>query len=460
MLKRSRSPRLGLICILAIGCAARALLAEPHVAGQDPAQANDRRMSYLDNGLIRLGVDLDLGGAITYLSTSKPGDNVVNSFDWGRQIQMSHYSGPVPFTPSGKQPRADWAGLGWNPIQVGDCYGNRSKVIEHRNDGKSIYVKCVPMQWPLNDEPGECTFECWIELKDNTAQVRSRMVNHRTDKTQYPARGQELPAVYTNGPLWRLMTYTGDKPFTHDKLVQQPAKMPWSQWEATENWAALVNDDGWGLGVWNPGTYAFIGGFAGKPGAGGPKDNPTGYIAPTNTDIIDHNIDYGFQYTLILGRLEEIRQYVYAHAQKPAPPTYRFEKDRQHWCYADATDAGWPIAGELNIALDGKHPELRGPSGFWSAKEAPILYIEAACHAAQPHGRVYWRRHDSPNFSADKSIPLELIADEKYRVYEVPLESSPEYRGSITGLRLDPVAAGGAGDFIHIKSISLRKPDW
>ncbi|HWE94051.1 MAG TPA: hypothetical protein VG269_08825 [Tepidisphaeraceae bacterium] len=424
-----------------------------------PARAEGERMSYLDNGVIRLGVDLDLGGAITHLSKAKAGENVVNSFDWGRQIQMSQYCGPIPFAPHGKKPRDDWAGLGWNPIQVGDCFGNRSKIIEHRNDGKSIYVRCVPMQWPLNDEPGECTFECWIELKDNAAQVRSRMVNHRADKTQYPARGQELPAVYTNGPLWRLMTYVGDKPFTGDALVQQPARMPWSTWEATENWAALVNDAGWGLGVWNPGAYKFIGGFAGKPGAGGPKDDPTGYIAPIGDDVIDHDIDYQFQYTLILGDLKEIRQYVYAHAQKPAPPTYRFEKDRQHWSYADATDAGWPIAGELNILLDGKHPELRGPMGFWSAKDAPMLYVEAAGHTTQPHGRVYWRRHDSPTYSADKSIAIEWNLDEKFRTYEVPLGTSAEYRESITGLRIDPVSAGAAGDFIRIKSISLRKPD-
>ena len=67
---------------------------------------------------------------------------------------MSYYAGPVPFTPKGKQPAPQWRGLGWNPIQAGDHFGNASKVLEHRNDGKSIYVKCVPMQWPLDNEPG------------------------------------------------------------------------------------------------------------------------------------------------------------------------------------------------------------------------------------------------------------------------------------------------------------------
>ena len=105
-------------------------------------------MKYIDNGTIKLGVSLDLGGAITYIADSKTKKNIINNWDWGRQIQMSFYSGPNPFTPNGKQPSRTWAGLGWNPIQTGDYAGNRSKLVEHRNDGKQLYVKCIPMQWP------------------------------------------------------------------------------------------------------------------------------------------------------------------------------------------------------------------------------------------------------------------------------------------------------------------------
>ena len=133
-------------------------------------------MDYLDNGVIRVGVDLRLGGAITYLSPS-PGAakehqghkghqevNVINSWDWGRQVQMSYYSGPVPFVVGDKHPSRNWAGLGWNPIQAGDDFGHGSRTVEHSNDGKTLYVKCVPMQWPLDDVPGECTFESWLAL--------------------------------------------------------------------------------------------------------------------------------------------------------------------------------------------------------------------------------------------------------------------------------------------------------
>ena len=88
----------------------------------------------------------------------------------------------------------------------------------HRNDAKQIYVKCVPLHWPLDNVPGECTYECWFELEGAAVQARCRLVNNRPDRTQYPARNQEYPALYTNGPWYRLMTYTGDQPFTGGEL--------------------------------------------------------------------------------------------------------------------------------------------------------------------------------------------------------------------------------------------------
>lgn len=424
-----------------------------------PALDRPERISFLDNGKIRLGVNLDLGGAITHLSPSdKPDLNLINSHDWGRQIQMSHYAGPMPFEPGGKKPAEHWKALGWNPIQAGDCFGHRSKVVEHSNDGKSLHVKCIPMQWPLENEPGECTFEWWIELNANTASVRARLTNARVDKTQYWARSQELPALYTNGLWHRLMTYAGDKPFTGDKLTQQPAKMPWTRWQATERWAALVDENDFGVGLFSPDACTFDGGFSGKTGKGGPKDGPTGYIAPISNEIIDHNIVYDFSFTLILGKLDQIRAYAVEHAPKPVPPAWRFEKDRQHWHYANATDAGWPIRGELNVRLSEKNPMLVSPPAFWRAAEAPKLYIEAAAKLGSPAGRVFWSRFDSPKLSSDKSIPFAIPADEKFHVIEIDLSTSKEYTGTITGLRIDPGPGGVEGEYIRVKSISFDAP--
>lgn len=435
-------------------------------AGQTSSEPAGEKMSFVDNGTIRLGVNLNLGGSITYLADADDRTNIINHHDWGRQIQMSFYSGPQPFTPGGKQPSKTWAGLGWNPIQSGDYAGNRSRIIEHRNDGKSIYVKCVPMQWPLDNEPGECTFESWIKLEDNVVKVRSRINNNRTDTTQYSGRGQELPAVYTNGPWYRLFSYTGDKPFTNGKLsrftktwtsFKDVDGSPWEHWTATENWAALVNDNDWGLGVFKPDTYSFIGGFFGTPGKGGSKDGPTGYISPIRNEILDHNIGYEYEYVLIVGTLEKIRSYVYEHSKRKSPPDYHFEKDRQHWVYRNATDAGWPIRGELNISLDKDDPQLIGPVGFWLARDVPKIYINAACRTQDTRARLFWGTHSESAFTEQRSVSFETRPDGQYHTYEIDLSSSPHYKGAITGLRLDPVSTGHEGDYIKIEYISWRK---
>lgn len=269
-------------------------------------------MSYLDNGVVRIGVDLAKGGTITYLADAgHPDVNLVNSADLGREIQQSYYSGPQPFG----DPHPSWPNWGWNPIGAGDCYGNPAEVIEHSNDGSTIYVKTIPMQWALDNVPCECTFEKWIELDQNAAQVHYRLNNDRSDTTVYPAMHQELPAAYTTDRFHRLFSYTGGAPFSGGPLVQiENSGPPWAYFEGTEKWAALVQDNDWGLGVYNPGAQQFVGGFHGTPGSGDPAGTSCGYLAPLRTEVITHDIVYDYTCYLILGYLADVRTFVYQHA--------------------------------------------------------------------------------------------------------------------------------------------------
>src|SRR5690554_7822113 len=131
----------------------------------------DSSMRYLENDRIKLGIDLDLGGAVTFLSDqANGGENMVNSYDWGRQIQMSFYSGPWPYIgPNGEEPRPEWAGLGWNPIQSGDAGGNRAKIIDFERRGENaFFIRSIPMQWPHETGvAGDCEFECLYTLEGN-----------------------------------------------------------------------------------------------------------------------------------------------------------------------------------------------------------------------------------------------------------------------------------------------------
>ena len=59
-------------------CSARAQRGKP----AQPAE----NISYLDNGTIRLGVDLNLGGSITYLAETRDGENMINSLRVGDRV--------------------------------------------------------------------------------------------------------------------------------------------------------------------------------------------------------------------------------------------------------------------------------------------------------------------------------------------------------------------------------------
>jgi hypothetical protein len=62
-------------------------------------KASQAAMSYLDNGVVKVGIDLAKGGSITYLSKSGTANNIINSYDLGRQVQQSYYSGPSLYDP-------------------------------------------------------------------------------------------------------------------------------------------------------------------------------------------------------------------------------------------------------------------------------------------------------------------------------------------------------------------------
>lgn len=412
------------------------------------------KMSYLENSFVKVGVDLHRGGAIVFLSRNG-GPNLINNFDLGRQVQLSFFSGPIPFSAGEKEPSEHWKHIGWNPIQAGDDFDNASQILEHQNDGKALYVKTQPLQWPLEKVPGDCTFESWIELDEKAVKVRARLNNARSDKTQYPARLQELPAVYANAPYFRVVSYIGSQPFAGDAVTEIPKAVgphPWSFWQGTEGWAALLDEADNGLGLVTPERVFFTGGFAGKPGPGGTHENSTGYLASLGREILDHDITYEFHYELLPGSLEEIRERARSH-HSGSLPSWNFEGSRQGWHFNNAKDQGWPIRNWLDVPLEREDPQLISPYTFWNAEEAPILEIEGAFKTSSETALLFWQRHGAKSPSPEDHIRFPIIPDGKLRHYRIDLRNAESYQGPMNRLRLDPTDSGSPGEFVRLKSL-------
>jgi len=418
------------------------------------------QMTFLDNGQVRIGMDLALGGAVTFISSKDHPVNIINSADLGRQIQMSHYSGPWPFAPGDKKPRKEWAGLGWNPIQTGDCFGNPSRVVEHRNNGEGVYIKCIPMQWPLDNVLGDCAFETWTRLEGPVIHMRYRCTNQRSDTTAYPPCAQELPAIYTISKLYRLMSYTGEKPFTQDTLTRATndwrKPWPWTRFVGTERWAALVGDDDWGLGVFKDDGGQFDGGVYGDGRSEDPKDSSTGYVAPIHIENFDYNIVYEHWTDFTVGKLVDIRKRFNDMATKSLP-RWRFTNDRHHWTIRDATDQGFPLKGAWQIKFGAKKPLLESGVRCWRAEDAPSMHLKIAYSGKATTARILWKRLDDDKYDGQKSCGVDLKPGGKLQTYHVNLASSEEYHGLIIGLAIEPVAQPRPGEGMTLKSIVLSE---
>jgi hypothetical protein len=399
------------------------LIAGALLAFAAPAHA---AVSVLDNGTIRVAVDLQRGD-VTWLSRSR-GEYADNLLVVSEQ---SYYGGP--FFADGSPT--------WH------AYQDAATVTAHANNGKSIYDRALSPSC-------ECAMETWATVHGDAVVVRNRLTSFRTDVTTYPAAWQELPALYAAGPS-RLITYRGPAPYEHQPTVDdsQDAKFafytpPTYGFDATEHWAALVNKSGFGIGLVEPDMTNMIA-ISGRQGG-----LPSGYLAGVRQEVLDSNVVYDYRYTLVVGTVRQIRAYAYAHRPDPRP-TYVFAHDREHFTEVNATDAGFPIDGALRVHLDQWDPRLVGPETIWPARRVPRLYIRGAWHTHQTEAQLFWSTLGGTVEEGD-SRAFTIIPDGSFKTYRVDLFRSAEYAGLIDRIRLDPVGGLDPGAWVDITCISYK----
>jgi hypothetical protein len=263
---------------------------------------------FIDNGDVKIGVDLDSGGSIFWFS-ELPGDrNLLNHHDRGRFIQQSYY---------GKPDGSRWVEKAWrwNPVQGGDYKGKPARVLETRGSKDGLYVKSVPVNWAGGEELDECRMEEWISLHGKVARIRFRFTYSGT--TEHPPAHQELPAVFVDHDLADLVFYKGDQPWTGAPLAKERPGWPNEGRVATEEWAGYVGPDGRGLGVFFPSSPKLT--SYRHPGQPGPKGGGCSYFAPVQTLRIKPGFVHDYTIHLTIGSAEEMRRRFDAIRKAPPP---------------------------------------------------------------------------------------------------------------------------------------------
>lgn len=294
---------------------------------------------FLSNGQYKIGVNLDWGGAMSYLedlnsdveAVKKDGRiyvdsnaserygkravnkhvNLINRHDTGRLVQQSYYGvkdSEIYVNGSFSDPNGKWR---YNPVQGGNKYNDSSKLVDLRITDTSIYVKCRPMDWAKDAASISPSYmEATYSFVKNTVQIDCRFVDfsgYEPTKTT-----QELPAFYCVEPLNRFVYCDAD-----GNIAAEPDLPFWGgankkRFTSSENWAAFTGEyeDSFGIGLYTPERNVFIPGVyeRGNTVKKDPSvDNPTSYIAIAESLLFESYKPFEYSFSLTTGDTAEIR---------------------------------------------------------------------------------------------------------------------------------------------------------
>lgn len=442
-------------------------------SSRPPASPAADAFVFLDNGVVRLGIDTTRGGSVGWFGPSG-GENFINIHDFGREVQVSYYAGPTPYNPPGcdlPPPPSPYSAFPYNPIGAGDVNGFAARILSIATDAANTtaVVTSVPQQWACNNTPAEGILVKTISLVGAAAEVSAVLTLDRPDRTAYAAYGQELPAVYVTGAACELWAYTGDAPYSGapaERFVPPSPQSGGVTLRAPEQWVAMLQQGGApGVGLWHPSTTVFASmrwnsSFSGC--VGGAYDDVTGYISGRYDEVLDWDSRYAYNYSLVWGDVDEIRAYAAAKkvaGQARPGPEADFSAGREHFTPVNCLSAVEP--GHVTLDMPGPDPQWHSGFLWFEASDVPALYVTAAFGAAQHDSlaQLFFLREDMANgFDAAHVVSFDVQADGAWHTYVVPLAGAFEYSGAIVQLRLDPVEAGQPGAWVNISRINPVPP--
>jgi hypothetical protein len=274
---------------------------------------------YITKGNVKVGFDMNMGGAISSILLADgayANQNLVNNWDQGRLVQQSYYGDPDGSTWNGNA----WT---WNPVQGGDhtwapgaALVNKSTVSNAFTGPGAFKCDTNPRHWATGELLMDTLMSQTISIEGNVITCEFKL--KYTGTKSHTARDQELPALFFWNKLRTLVGYTGDKPWTNDPITEAMRLNPAAptapisppRMIVSENWAAYVDQNNWGVGVYFPHASMLVYYVVVVPE--NPDESNCSYLAPVdNTIAITPGLEHKYVVYLIIDTLENIRSKVY-----------------------------------------------------------------------------------------------------------------------------------------------------
>ncbi len=444
----------------------------------------------VENDRYRLGVKLSWGGGVSLLEDKQsPRDditNLLNCHDTGRLIQQSYYGvreydGYV----NGHYMGGAWA---YNPVQGGDQYGNRSKIVDVRRTDTSVTVVSRPLDWAKKNCPTQAYYTNTYTLEQDVVRVDNTVL----DFSGYPHidANQELPAFYTVSALGTFVYYGGAAPWTQDALTYLPDMTFWANNpdgmrslspDNTETWCAWVDGDGYGVGLYTPGTSLFCAGRYQYNGSTSDRSDATNYVAPVCQLTLPCYQPLSYSYLLGAGTVEQLRAAFTAHrdfvdnAELRQPlvgvdfTALTFDGEEALACFGAANQTKLRYADGCAVL---QATESSGADPFINLRYAkseqpldagdyPYLVLTYRTGADNsPHAskaEVFLATDTLREAKGGCSQTFVLQTDGAFHSQVLSLGALPYWKGRINLLRLDYFSNARAGDTFYLYSLLLAK---
>lgn len=302
-------------------------------------RAIPEREIFIENGKIKIGVDLLWGGALSYFedldsnveavmvdgktkvdsnASERYGKkavsknvNLINANDTGRLVQQSYYG--TSGSSGDGYVQGEFMGNLWNynPVQGGNQYNESSKIVDLRVSENELYIKCRPLDWALPAENITPSYmEATYTLDGAVLDATCRFVDFSGYSPAYTS--QEIPAFYCVEPLNRFVYVPDDDIAVEPKLIFWP-DAGYPNFTSVENWAGFIGefDDSFGIGIYVEDETRFLAGVYERETTDvkdPSKADPTSYIAVIKFITFESFSPFSYSFSLTSGTAEEMRQ--------------------------------------------------------------------------------------------------------------------------------------------------------
>lgn len=408
-----------------------------------------------DNGTVHLEIFERMGATPARIYATGSGVNLINVYDLGRQAGITLYR-PGPTSPNPNAVFSNWAtpdggGVGNDPIQCGDTFGNSSIVLVHAKNGNSGYYKIWMKNWAIQNENTDVILEQWIDLDGAAVRVHFRVTCNRTDyKTQGFGRSQEYPMVYPVAGL-PYVAYVGST-----GGIQYKSDGDQVPFTIGEPWVAAVpsaSSSANGLGLWAP--YGFKSNQKMFTADGGVTEfnSASNYTEMNPHLILDWNGQYYGEYAFLVGSVSSIRTWALSQASNANYNTLVHNFDgrngRDFFYYENLVDSGFPTPDDgllLTGLNNGGTTSFNFPNVGIAASTLPSIYMKYKASASFPtSAHAYVGKPEQTAIQvAGQSAAFTLVCDNAWHTVQIPVGTIIGSSGIINDFHLgfDNMVAG------------------